>query len=58
MLSDLFGKAGIKLLEGLLAGKTVKTILETTENKQLKTKRVFQKGLHTKFQISSREPLT
>jgi transposase len=38
VLSDLFGKAGTELLEGLLAGKTVKSILETTENKQLKAK--------------------
>jgi len=38
VLSDLFGKAGTELLEGLLAGKTVKAILENTENKQLKAK--------------------
>ncbi|MCL1970615.1 MAG: hypothetical protein FWF66_04070 [Candidatus Bathyarchaeota archaeon] len=38
VLSDLFEKAETELLEGLLAGKTVKAIVETSENKQLKAK--------------------
>jgi len=35
-LSDVFGKAGMEILNGLMAGKTVESILEHTENKQLK----------------------
>lgn len=35
-LSDVFGKAGMEILNGLMAGKTVEAILEHTENKQLK----------------------
>lgn len=34
-LSDVFGKAGREILEGLMAGKTVEAILEHTENKWL-----------------------
>ncbi len=34
-LSDVFGKAGMEILNGLMAGKTVEAILEHTENKQL-----------------------
>jgi hypothetical protein len=33
--SDIFGRAGTELVEGLMAGKTVKTILKNTKNKQL-----------------------
>jgi transposase len=36
VLSDIFGKAGKEILEGLMAGKTVEDILKTTENKHLK----------------------
>jgi transposase len=35
-LSDVFGKAGMEILNGLMAGKTVEAILEHTENNQLK----------------------
>jgi len=35
-LSDIFGKAGMEILNGLMAGKTVEAILEHTENNQLK----------------------
>ncbi len=35
-LSDVFGKAGMEILNGLMAGKTVEAILERTQNKQLK----------------------
>jgi transposase len=34
-LSDVFGKAGMEILNGLMAGKSVEDILEHTENKQL-----------------------
>ncbi len=37
-LSDVFGRAGMEILNGLMAGKTVEAILESTQNKQLKTK--------------------
>jgi len=37
-LSDVFGKAGMEILNGLMAGKTVEAILEYTENKQLKSR--------------------
>lgn len=37
-LSDVFGKAGMEILNGLMAGKTVEAILEHTENKQLKNR--------------------
>jgi transposase len=37
-LSDVFGKAGREILEGLMAGKTVEAILEHTENKWLKNR--------------------
>jgi transposase len=37
-LSDVFGKAGIEILEGLMAGKTNETILEHTQNKWLKNR--------------------
>jgi len=35
-LSDIFGKAGLEILEGLMEGKTVNQILEHTENRWLK----------------------
>ncbi len=35
-LSDVFGKAGQEILEGLMAGKSVEAILEDTENKWLR----------------------
>lgn len=35
-LSDVFGKAGMEILNGLMAGKTVESILEHSESKQLK----------------------
>jgi transposase len=38
-LTDVFGKAGTEILSGLMAGKTVETILEETENKWLKKRR-------------------
>ena len=34
-LSDVFGKAGMEILNGLMAGKTVEAILEHTQSKQL-----------------------
>jgi transposase len=34
-LSDVFGKAGMEILNGLMAGKSVEAILEHTESKQL-----------------------
>jgi transposase len=37
-LSDVFGKAGKEILNGLMAGKTVEYILEHTENKLLKSR--------------------
>jgi transposase len=37
-LSDVFGKAGMEILNGLMAGKTVEAILEQTQSKQLKSK--------------------
>jgi transposase len=37
-LSDVFGKAGQEILEGLMAGKSVEAILEDTENKWLKNR--------------------
>jgi transposase len=37
-LTDIFGKAGTEILNGLMEGKTIETILETSQNKQLKTK--------------------
>jgi|WetSurMetagenome_2_1015567.scaffolds.fasta_scaffold14151_3 transposase len=38
-LTDVFGKAGTEILNGLMAGKTVEAILKHTENKWLKNKR-------------------
>ena len=35
VLSDIFGRAGTELVEGLMAGKPIKTILKNTKNKQL-----------------------
>ncbi|MCL2643759.1 MAG: IS110 family transposase [Candidatus Bathyarchaeota archaeon] len=35
VLSDVFGKAGKEILDGLMAGKTVEDILKTTQNKHL-----------------------
>jgi transposase len=37
-LSDIFGKAGMEILNGLMAGKSVEDILEHTESKRLKSK--------------------
>lgn len=37
-LSDVFGKAGMEILNGLMAGKSVEAILEHTENRQLKNR--------------------
>jgi transposase len=37
-LSDVFGKAGMEILNGLMAGKSVEYILEHTENKHLKSR--------------------
>ena len=37
-LTDVFGRAGTEILNGLMAGKTVESILEHTENKWLKKK--------------------
>ena len=37
-LTDVFGKAGMEILNGLMAGKTVEYILEHTESKRLKNK--------------------
>jgi transposase len=39
VLSDIFGKAGKEILEGLMKGKTVEAILKTTENKHLKKRK-------------------
>ena len=36
VLSDIFGKAGKEILDGLMQGKTVENILKTTQNKYLK----------------------
>lgn len=35
-LSDIFGKAGLEILEGLMDGKTIEEILERTENRWLR----------------------
>jgi len=37
-LSDVFGKAGREILEGLMAGKSVEAILEHTQNRWLKNR--------------------
>ena len=37
-LTDVFGKAGMEILNGLMAGKTVEYILEHTESKRLKNR--------------------
>lgn len=37
-LSDVFGKAGMEILNGLMAGKTVEAILEHTESKRLRSR--------------------
>jgi transposase len=37
-LTDVFGKAGMEILNGLMAGKTVELILENTESKRLKNR--------------------
>ena len=37
-LSDVFGKAGMEILNGLMSGKTVEDILEHTESKRLKSR--------------------
>ncbi len=37
-LTDVFGKAGMEILNGLMAGKTVEYILEHTESKRLKSR--------------------
>lgn len=37
-LTDVLGKAGMEILNGLMAGKTVENILEHTENKHLKSR--------------------
>jgi transposase len=36
-LTDVFGKAGMEILNGLMAGQSVEYVLEHTENKWLKT---------------------
>jgi len=36
VLSDIFGKAGKEILDGLMAGKTVEETLKTTQNEHLK----------------------
>jgi len=40
VLSDIFGKAGKEILEGLMKGKTVEEILKTTQNEHLKKRKV------------------
>jgi len=40
VLSDIFGKAGKEILDGLMSGKTVEDILKTTKNKHLKKREV------------------
>jgi transposase len=37
-LTDVFGKAGMEILNGLMAGKSVEYILEHTESKRLKSR--------------------
>ena len=37
-LKDVFGKGGMEILNGLMAGKSVECILEQTENKYLKSR--------------------
>lgn len=37
-LSDVFGKGGMEILNGLMAGKSVEAILEHTESKRLKSR--------------------
>jgi transposase len=37
-LSDVFGKAGREILEGLMAGKSVEAILEQTQNRWMKNR--------------------
>jgi transposase len=40
VLSDIFGKAGKEIIDGLMSGKTVEEILKTTKNKHLKKREV------------------
>ncbi|MBS7270345.1 MAG: IS110 family transposase, partial [Candidatus Freyarchaeota archaeon] len=37
-LSDIFGKAGMEILEGLMSGKTIEEIINQSQNKWLKQK--------------------
>jgi transposase len=39
VLSDIFGKSGKEILDGLMAGKTVEEVLKTTQNKHLKKRK-------------------
>jgi transposase len=39
VLSDIFGKAGKEILNGLMQGKTVEDILKTTQNERLKKRK-------------------
>jgi len=38
-LSDVFGKAGMEILEGLMEGKTIDAIVEQSRNKRLRRRR-------------------
>ena len=61
-LSDVFGKAGMEILNGLMAGKSVDVILEHTENKQLKSKsdeiKAVAKGALSEIDVFELKELT
>jgi transposase len=38
-LKDIFGKAGMEILEGLINGKTIEDIIDQSQNKRLKNRR-------------------
>jgi transposase len=61
-LKDIFGKAGTEILNGLMAGKTVDSVLEHTENKWLKKRsdeiKAVAKGALSEMDILELKDLT
>jgi len=61
-LSDVFGKAGKEILEGLMDGKTIEAILERTQNRWLKNRcdevKVVAKGALSESDIFVLKELT
>jgi transposase len=61
-LSDVFGKAGMEILNGLMAGKTVEYILEHTENMRLQSRcdeiKAVAKGSLSEIDIFELKKLT